>query len=37
MDLKGVGVSQFWKVKDFVQSAASSKPIAVLHIQRRKS
>lgn len=22
MDLKGVGVSQFWKVKDFVQSAA---------------
>lgn len=24
MDLKGVGITQFWKVKNFVQDAAAS-------------
>jgi len=28
MDLKGVGISQFWNVKAFVQSAADGRSVA---------
>lgn len=33
MDLKGVGVSQFWKVKNFVQEAAAGELFFTLSIE----